>query len=103
MKGAVFILLVIGIVFFLRINLPPNNINDNVHIKSDGLLNRTIAAVLLTDTVADWQYIDFIVFKYACSENLKIRLVAFPFGKWEKSDENIKSCNTKEIFQDSYS
>ena len=60
MKGSLFALLIVGIVFFLRINLAPNNINNNVQIQSNNLLDKTITSILLTDSVADWQYIDFI-------------------------------------------
>jgi len=93
MKSVVLFLVIIGLVFFLRVNLPPNNINSNIHKTANNLIDQTINSFLLSDTIADWQYIDFIVFKFACSENLKIRMVAYPLQKWKIHEQNIQGCN----------
>ncbi len=92
MKSTIFFLVVIGLVFFLRLNLPANNINTNIQKSSDNIVDQTINTILLSDTVADWQYIDFIVIKFACSENLKIRMIAYPLKRWEIHKKDIKNC-----------
>jgi len=93
MKGVIVILLIVGLVSFLRVNLPSNDINSNVLATSDNMVDRVMANILLTDSVADWQFMDYLVVKTACSENLKLKLIALPFKKWEKTEEDIKSCN----------
>jgi len=93
MKGVIVILLIVGLVSFLRVNLPSNDITSNVLVKSDNMMDRVMANVLLTDSVADWQFMDYLIVKTACSENLKLKLIAVPFKKWEKSEEDIKTCN----------
>jgi len=93
MKSTIFILLIIGSVFFLRINLPSNDIKNHVLQGSDSIVDQTINAFLLSDSIADWQFIDFIVVKFACSDKLKMRLIAKPLSKWEVYEKDIKSCD----------
>lgn len=96
----ILLLLVIFIaVFFLHINLP-RNADIDTHISqqqksTDPALNfigKAMSKVLYSDVVADWQFIDFIVIKYACSENLKVKMVAYPLQKWQLHEDNIKKC-----------
>jgi len=93
MKAIIVVLLVVGLVSFLRVNLPSNDINNNIQVKSDNMVDRVMNNILLADSVADWQFIDYLVVKTACSENLKLKLIALPFKKWQKAEENIKSCD----------
>ena len=93
MKSVIVILLIVGLVSFLRVNLPSNDITNQVQVKSDNMMDRVMANILLTDSVADWQFMDYLVVKTACSENLKIKLIALPFKKWEEIEEDFKSCD----------
>jgi len=93
MKSVIVILLIVGLMSFLRVNLPSNDITNQVQVKSDNMMDRVMANILLTDSVADWQFMDYLVVKTACSENLKIKLIALPFKKWEEIEEDFKSCD----------
>ncbi len=93
MKSIIIILLVVGLVSFLRVNLPSNDIVNNIQVKSNNVIDRVMDNIMMTNSIADWHVIDFLFFKTACSENLKLKLIALPFKRWKKSEENIKSCD----------
>jgi len=93
MKSIIIVLLIVGLGSFLRVNLPSNDIVNNVQVKSDNVIDRVMENIMMTHSVADWHVVDFLFFKTACSENLKLKLIALPFKRWEKSEENIKSCS----------
>ncbi|MBF0264923.1 MAG: hypothetical protein HQL46_06585 [Gammaproteobacteria bacterium] len=95
-----FIAILFAISFFLRINLPTNEDLD-MHISqqqqsADPALNfigKAMSKILYSDVVADWQFIDYIIFKEACSENLKVKMVAYPLHKWQLLEDNINRCD----------
>jgi len=96
----VIIALLFAIAFFLRINLPTN---DDLyrHISqqqksADPALNfigKAMSKILYADLVADWQFIDFILVKQACSENLKVKMIAYPLHQWQLLEDNIVKCD----------
>lgn len=70
----------------LSLNLPPNNINNNLKLKTKSSLLDFVAIKLITSqTVANWEYKDFIFVKFACSETLKTEMIAIPFQQWSVS------------------
>ncbi len=74
--------------FILRINLPPNDIANNLKFKENiGLLEGLAANTLLSQTIANWQITDLIVIKFAYSDRLKMSLIALPFQKWQLLEE----------------
>jgi len=79
------IIIVISLfVFVLRINLPPNDIANNLKLEANaGWLEGLTANTLLSQTIANWQITDLIVIKFAHSERLEISLIALPFQKWQ--------------------
>lgn len=80
------IFLIIVLIVLLRLNLPSNNISQSVAMQENAnFLEKTFIKTMLSNTVADWRYFDFIVFKYACSENYDMALIGVPFRKWRKS------------------
>jgi len=90
--------------FFLRVNLPPNDIRGFSYIESQGLflskvhsrigvVNNAINPVIdfmnnlmlnyqLSQLNARWVYRDFLLFKIARSESLGVDMVAIPFFRW---------------------
>lgn len=80
--------------FILRLNLPPNDIANNLKLEANaGWLEGLAANTLLSQTIANWQITDLIVIKFAYSERLKMSLIALPFHKWqllEKQNEEGK-------------
>lgn len=94
MKAFISLTLIIGFVFFLRVNLPPNDIPTNLATKQDtNVFESLLLQGTMNDAVAEWQRIDFIVIKLACSEHLKIKLIAQPFSKWQVLEKDIQSCS----------
>lgn len=93
MKTLIGLVLIIGIVFFLRVNLPPDDIPANLATKQNtNVFESLLLQGTMNDTVAEWQKIDFIVVKMACSERLKVKLIAEPFSKWKVLEENVDEC-----------
>lgn len=96
----ILLVLIIGFAFFMRINLPLNTDIDK-HISQQqksadpalDFIGKAMSKIIYSDTVADWQFVDFIVVKYACSENLKIKMVAYPLQKWQLLEDNIRQCD----------
>ena len=80
-------------VVIMRLNLPDNEINKNLAIKNDANVVEEFASkIAFSNVIADWNLIDLIVVKFACSERLGLILVAYPFSKWELWDNEVKSC-----------
>jgi len=88
---SVAVILILGI--FLRVNLPPNEISTNIAIKDEA---NTFESFLLkgavSQLIADWEIRDYLLFKIACSETLKMSLIAIPFEKWHVLEKEITSC-----------
>ncbi len=81
---------VIGI---LRINLPSNDIDVEMASDQDAnFLEQAMTGMMFSNSVADWQYIDLVVVKFACSERLKITLIAVPFKRWQSYDDERSIC-----------
>jgi hypothetical protein len=100
MKKIILVLLIL-VVVLLRLNLPPNNINDNFSLKSDeGIVEELASRFTFSDAIADWQYLDLIVVKYACSERVGMSLIAMPFSKWKVHEENVTSCDSNQKFRE---
>lgn len=77
----------------LRLNLPPNDINDYFETKHKATLLQEISAkILYSQTLADWNYSDYIVVKVACSKRLNVSFIAIPFYKWQLLENNANSC-----------
>jgi len=93
MKTIVFIAIFASFVLFLRLNLPPSDVNDYIEMKSKINFFQEISAKLLySQTFADWSYTDYIIVKVACSERLKVRFIAIPFYRWQLLEKNINGC-----------
>lgn len=81
---------VIGI---LRINLPSNDIDAQMATDHEAnFLEKAMTGMMFSDSVADWQYIDLVVVKFACSERLEMTLIALPFKRWQSYDEKHSIC-----------
>ena len=80
--------------FLARFNLPPSeNINDFLSEQSESnFLEKLSTSMLFSQSVADWTYSDFILIKFACSNRLKIELIAIPFEKWKVYKKDIPNC-----------
>lgn len=91
MRSFIMILIVLFSIM-LRLNLPSKV--DASYMKKDkeGFLNEFKDKIIYSDAVADWTYKDFIFVKFACSERMKIELIAIPFKKWEIFDKNVSLC-----------
>ncbi|WP_103919641.1 hypothetical protein [Candidatus Venteria ishoeyi] len=80
-------------IFFLRVNLPPNDIANYVEFgQKAGFINYIAANVTLNQKVANWTFTDFILLKMACSERLKTKMIAIPFSKWQLFEKEIEYC-----------
>jgi len=93
MKTLTTIIVIFGLAFFLRVNLPPDEIASNIELKEDiGLFEEYAAKMVASQTVANWERMDLIVVKLACSERLKTTLIAIPFQKWSVLERDIEKC-----------
>ena len=92
MKTFVLVVFVLVIVI-LRLNVPPNDVGDSYQPQQKGdVISEIAGRVLYSDAVADWRYRDYLLVKFACSEPLKLKLIALPFGSWEEHQRDIESC-----------
>ena len=81
---------VIGI---LRINLPSNDIDEQLATNQEAnFLERAMTGMMFSNSVAEWQYIDLVVVKFACSERLEMTLIALPFKRWQSYDDKRSIC-----------
>lgn len=93
MKLLMSLVLIIGIVYFLRVNLPSDDISANLATtQNTNVLESLLLQGTMNDAVAEWQKLDLIVVKLACSERLKTKLIAKPFGKWEVLEKDVNEC-----------
>ncbi|MDJ0835066.1 MAG: hypothetical protein QNK37_01035 [Acidobacteriota bacterium] len=104
------VLALFSTLFFLRINLPPNDIRgftsyqveqtflarptqtwfDNINAAINAIvrfINQLMMNYQLSQYNAQWDYTDFILFKYAGSEKLDMRMIALPFTWWHRLEE----------------
>jgi len=97
----------LGLIFFLRVNLPPNQIRGFAYIETGGrfidpiydswgmfdnvggvmnkiieFINALMVDYQLSQFKAKWIYRDFIILKLAWSDELQIRMLALPFSRW---------------------
>lgn len=78
----------------IRLNLPSNHITDQIAVnKESNVFEQVISNVMLSDTVADWRYIDLVILKYACSERLNMTLIGLPFERWKEYKQNSIFCS----------
>jgi len=95
MKIFSFILLIVFILIVgvLRLNLPSNHITEQIAVnKESNLFEQVMVNVMMSDTVADWRYIDLVVVKYACSERLDVTLIGLPFRRWQEASTDVDIC-----------
>lgn len=92
---AFFIIVLVLAIAILRLNIPENQAGEDLAAQQQGkgLLDEVAGQLLFSDAVADWKYRDFLLVKFACSERLKIRLIALPFGDWKEHERDIESCD----------
>lgn len=95
MKTLITVLVILAsVVGILRINLPSNDIDEQLATNSEAsFLEKAITGMMFSDSVADWQYIDLVVVKFACSERLEMTLIAIPFKRWQSYDEKRSICH----------
>jgi hypothetical protein len=94
MKSLISIILILILGVFLRVNLPPNEISTNIATKEEeNPLESLLFKGASSQLIANWEITDYLVFKTACSETLKMTLIAIPFEKWEVLEEDVSSCN----------
>jgi hypothetical protein len=92
MKTFVLAVIVLAVVI-LRLNVPANDVGQTYQPQPSGDVVSDIAGrMLYSDAVADWQYRDYLLVKFACSERLKLKLIALPFGSWQEHRRDIASC-----------
>lgn len=93
MKYFLTLVLVLAIVI-LRLNVPGNNAGEDFAAQQrGGVINEMAGQVLYSDAVADWKYRDFLLVKFACSERLKLKLIALPFDSWKEHKRDVQSCD----------
>ena len=94
MKTLIIVLVILAsVVGILRINLPSNAINvETASDQEATFLEKAMTSMMFSDSVADWQYIDLVVVKFACSERLETTLIALPFKRWQSYDEKHNIC-----------
>jgi len=93
MKSIITLVIVVVLIFFLRVNLPPNDISSHMAIKDDANLFEGLALRgVATQIIAEWNIIDLLIVKVACSDRLEMSVVAFPFSKWYILDQDVKQC-----------
>ena len=94
MKTLIIVLVVLAsVVGVLRINLPSNDINAQVASdQGASFLEQAMTGMMFNDSVAEWQYIDLVVVKFACSERLEMTLIALPFRRWQNYDDKQSLC-----------
>ena len=94
MKTLIIVLVILATVTgILRINLPSNDINvETASNQEANFLEKAMTSMMFSDSVADWQYIDLVVVKFACSERLEMTLIALPFKRWQSYDDKRSIC-----------
>ncbi|MGB5965693.1 MAG: hypothetical protein WBF77_02725 [Sulfurimonadaceae bacterium] len=94
MKTLIIVLVILATVIgILRINLPSNDIDEQLATNQEAnFLEKAMTGMMFSDTVAEWQYIDLVVVKFACSERLEMTLIALPFKRWQSYDEKRSIC-----------
>jgi len=93
MKTVLLVVLVLVLVI-ARLNLPDNNAGEDLAAQQQGgMVGELAGQMLYSDAVADWQYRDFLVVKFACSERLKLKLIALPFKRWEEHERDVSNCD----------
>jgi len=87
------LLVVVLVIVILRLNVPANDVGETYQPQQSGDMVSEIAGrVMYSDAVADWQYRDYLLVKFACSERLQLKLIALPFASWEEYQRNVASC-----------
>ena len=94
MKTLIIVLVILAsTIGLLRINLPSNDINvETASTQEANFLEKAMTSMMFSDSVADWQYIDLVVVKFACSERLEMTLIALPFKRWQSYDDKRSIC-----------
>ena len=94
MKTLIIVLVILAsVVGILRINLPSNDIDaEMANSKDANFLEKAMTGMMFSDSVAEWQYIDLVVVKFACSERLEMTLIALPFKRWQSYDDKQNLC-----------
>ena len=64
-------------------NLPPNEIGDVDITGREGKLAGLLDKILRSQTVAEWEFSDYGVVKFARSKRLDATLIGYPFCKWQ--------------------
>jgi hypothetical protein len=75
----------------LHLNLPPNEVKAEDIQYENPLELYMFKGVFEVNN--DFRVSDFIVLKTACSEFLKVSLIAIPFQKWTFHERNISTCD----------
>lgn len=75
-------------------NLPPNEVAGQMaKPEEEGDWSRLLSSIMTSNVVADWEFTDYGLVKFARSERLDATLIGYPFCKWrpyegaEKEDE----------------
>lgn len=94
MKTIILLIVIVGCAFFLNSKLPPNDISTHINLTLDDSFFQNVGdKIMYSDSVAKWQYNDWFVIKFACSEVINVKLIATPFADgWEEYQKDIKSC-----------
>ncbi len=92
MKTLLLLLFLAGGIFFLRVNLPQDDIAASVAESSDVSILQSALISTLGNRLAQWNRLDLIVLKLACSENLQMMFIALPFKSWERMEREVEEC-----------
>jgi len=94
MKTFIIVLVLLAsVIGVLRLNLPANTVNAQIEEDREAnFMEKAVAGMMFSDTIADWHYIDLVVVKFACSERLNMTLIALPFKRWKSYDTNSSIC-----------
>ncbi len=86
MKQFITIIIVAAMLFGAMIcynNLPPNDIKNYSMIpEKTGMIDKVMYYVTTSQTMADWEYSNYVIVKFAHSEKLGIHMIALPFCDW---------------------
>ncbi len=94
MKTLIVVLVILAsVVGILRINLPSNDINAQITSNKEmSFIEQAMTGMMFSDSVAEWQYVDLVIVKFACSERLEMTLIALPFRRWQSYDDKQNLC-----------
>ena len=90
---SVFLVLFVCFALILRLNLPDNSNMPTVQVSGNtGIVSEIKTQMFSSGIISDWTYTDLLFVKFACSKNLKTKLLGLPFKRWETYETDVHLC-----------